>query len=795
MKNLSFSAAMRIVIVLLFINIPSLIFAQDDKCGTIVKPTDITGYRALRATSPVYTSQSTLVTEQSIPLYFWVILNSSGGGYTPPTPANLDDLIDKVNPFFNFPNNIKFKRCGVSYINDDNYFAYRSGLNKAYYNCNALNVYIVNSIGGNVPGFADFPWNPNNPASSEAISTDEPNNQIVLIKDVALFRDFNKSVFAHELGHAFGLFHTFHFAWDDQRREQVARIKCDAIQSPDDFRGDGICDTPADYGIDGDKAPSALQGNCKNSNCTPITCQAKDDSGTPLSPAYTNMMSYFAPFCRDRFTNEQQGVMDRALFNLPSRSFLLRSVAGVIETQCSTVAPLLNATVNMSVAYNSTANPTYIIPCKPYSTLTTETTNPPATTFNTCALNPGRSSTTNPERNYQQIATLNPVKNSDYRTGVSITDASLIQQHILDILPLNNSYKKVAADVDKSGEIDGADILFIKRLILGVIAVFPNNVGSWQFVPKYYLANTGFSSSFNTDPFTASYNTGSQTLAYLGTNTYLNSITLNLTTTSTTTTSNWSFNAIKMGDVNCNASLIMAARMAPNTLSNLDNKAVSLKSGKEVTVLIKTKYAGKISTFQTGFNFTNSAIQITSIEKGDFNSSNDVMDYIKLDKGEIRALWYNEKAKAKSFTGGVTIMKMKVKALKDISDLLAVLSLDDAVLQSEFYDDKNMLVTLPLTLEADVTNTPIANDAYSVKVYPNPFTNTVTLEVTSATKENANLTIVSAMGALLYNKKADLEVGVNTITIENTSTFPTGVLSYNLKFGNRTLNGTLNKAR
>jgi hypothetical protein len=196
-----------------------------------------------------------------------------------------------------------------------------------------------------------------------------------------------------------------------------------------------------------------------------------------------------------------------------------------------------------------------------------------------------------------------------------------------------------------------------------------------------------------------------------------------------------------------------------------------------------------------GFNFTNSAIQITSIEKGDFNASNDVMDYIKLDKGEIRALWYNEKAKAKNFTGGVTIMKMKVKALKDIADLLAVLSLDEAVLESEFYDDKNMRVTLPLTLEADITNAPIADDAYSVKVYPNPFTNTVTLEVTSATKENANLTIVSAMGALLYNKKADLEVGVNTIIIENTSTFPTGVLSYNLKFGNRTLNGTLNKAR
>lgn len=102
---------------------------------------------------------------------------------------------------------------------------------------------------------------------------------------------------------------------------------------------------------------------------------------------------------------------------------------------------------------------------------------------------------------------------------------------------------------------------------------------------------------------------------------------------------------------------------------------------------------------------------------------------------------------------------------------------------------------MELTLEADANNTPISNDAYSVKVYPNPFTNSVTLEVTSATKENAALAITSSVGAPIYNKRVALEVGINTITIDNTSAFPTGILSYTIQFGNRVLNGTINKSR
>jgi hypothetical protein len=603
----------------------------------------------------------------------------------------------------------------------------------------------------------------------------------------------NISTFAHELGHSFGLMHTHEFAGGSLTnpfREQVSRDL--TISANCSNTGDIDCSTKADYGPDGQYAPIELRGVCNNrDNCIGTLCVAKDNTGVPLGltqPDYRNIMSYHNPFCQPFFTAEQQVTMTKSLFYFASRSFLLRSVEGIVESQCSSPLALANANINVTIAYNAGAISTNVIPCQPNNFVTNTAGN-----FNTCGLNPGRDSLINAQRNYQQIATLTAVKNSDLFNGLTTFDVSLISQHILDITPFNNPYKIVAADVDNSGELDVSDMLYLRQLILRQRTTFPNGVGSWRFVPRYYLANAGFSSGFNTNPFTATYNNGPQSFTYLGANSYLNKVTLNLTTTSTAQ-ENWSFNAVKMGDINCTA-VNTAARMMPNRLTNLDNKAVSIKSGKEATVLIKAKYAGKISTFQAGFNFTNSAVQISSIEKGDFNSSNDAMDFVKQDNGVIRMLWYNEKAKAKNFTPGVTILKLKVKALKDIADLLSVLSLDNAVLESEFYDDKNLPIQMELTLEADGSNAPISNDSYSVKVYPNPFSNRVTIEVTSATKENAALTIVSAMGAPVYNKRVALEVGVNTIDIENTTSFPTGVLSYSIQFGNRTLNGTINKSR
>ncbi len=758
MKNLILIASRQAIAILLTLFYMSIVKAQapTSYCGHSLATPQMQAYIQQRNTPLPLMNQSLMGV--AIPIHFWIVRDNLGTNFAGPSIQQLDTWLSQVSLNFHFTNNNNFSRCGVTYLNSDIYTnlfsANYANLHQQYVNPNALNVYIVNNAQN--AGLAFYP-----------LASESLNKMIVIHKNYIS----NVSVLTHELGHSFSLLHTHEDCIFPSTREQVLRnpLNCEN-------KGDRLCDTPADYGPNGIELvyPPVFQASCNNDNCVNGTCLVKDDNNIPLQPDYTNFMSYHNISCQNHFSAEQQAEMNKTLYTNPTRSFLLTPgicqgapAYGTIEVQCPSVVAFQNANVNMT--YQNGASP-----CNTPSTLTNTYGE-----FISCNLNTANT------------LTINPTKNTDYLNGVSTFDISLIQKHILDIIPITDPYKLVAADVSNSGDLDAADILIIRQLILRTTTAYPN-MGSWRFIPKRYLQTPSFLSAFNTNPFTASIAYNGVTREYMTANSYMNSINFSLSSPDAAQNVTWSFAAVKMGDVSCNAS--GSLRIAPNRLVNATTP-ISIKSGKEATVLIKAKYAGKISTFQAGFKFTNSSLQVISIEKGDFNAANDLMDYIKQDNGDIRTLWYNEKAKAKNFNSGVTVLKLKVKALKDIDDLLSVLALDEAVLQSEFYDDTNQKIPMEMTLEADANNTPISDDAYSVKVYPNPFTNAVTLEVTSATKENAALAITSSVGAPVYSKRVALEVGVNTITIDNTASFPTGILSYTIQFGNRVLNGTINKSR
>lgn len=130
-------------------------------------------------------------------------------------------------------------------------------------------------------------------------------------------------------------------------------------------------------------------------------------------------------------------------------------------------------------------------------------------------------------------------------------DIILIRDHILNLVPLSNAYKMVAADANNSGTITTLDIVEIRRIILGITSDFPS--GSWRYLPQYCMLDPTFISEFDDDnPFDASWYS-----PVLRTNLkypdWLDKVNVVPSSSEAELIEPWSFQAIKVGDVNCSA--------------------------------------------------------------------------------------------------------------------------------------------------------------------------------------------------------------------------------------------------
>lgn len=86
---------------------------------------------------------------------------------------------------------------------------------------------------------------------------------------------------------------------------------------------------------------------------------------------------------------------------------------------------------------------------------------------------------------------------SDWVSGVDVGDIIAILYHVFEIEPLNG-YHQIAADVDKDGAITLEDARLVRDLIVGNIDQFPNTSSPWQFVAEQELENLGY--LFHRDP-------------------------------------------------------------------------------------------------------------------------------------------------------------------------------------------------------------------------------------------------------------------------------------------------------
>lgn len=620
---------------------------------------------------------------------------------------------------------------------------------------NAINVYV--STGGIVidgdsfAGVARYPWNAS------------PNNMIVLSSN-QLTSSF---LLAHELGHYFGLLHTFN----------------GVIQSPGDdcnTTGDFICETPIDPGTD---------GGC-SFGCIPDPCYIPnpDDASNPweFNPDRTNLMGYY--YCAPlNFVQEQLDVMSNFLFHSPFRQQLFNSQnlncmdfpyhkGYVVRPRIEDVNPSNESldpfrAVNVEYTLSGQSN----LLCDPSTgasgTFSTET----------CGLLPATGDITYGARRVDPFNT-----SYCYRNGVSTYDIVKITKHILNVQVFTSSYQYIAADVNNSGTVSTADIIKIKKLILGINDDF-EDVDSWRFIPAIALKDANFKSAFDIDPFTATWTapdgTSREYFATGGQKSYLDFVDVNTMNSIVTDEDIWSLYAVKSGDVSFSADVTNNADAS--CINELDDDGVTAlftetKASAEILsggittdeLLLASVSVGEFENmglegYQFSVNFDDDDLELVAIEPGDvaFSSEDFVVDYTGTG-ATIKTLWSNFKENPVNITKDVKFFTLVFKPKQNLNSMSGLVDFGEG-------EDMPDLVVVNGMEKLEIASLLVHFEKVNIKdfvikeAYGNPYAGSGNLHITLEMKEVKDVSILlqDEFGHSVMLDYENLVLGENDIEI------------------------------
>ncbi|MBA4853856.1 GEVED domain-containing protein [Emticicia sp. BO119] len=216
-------------------------------------------------------------------------LVSKSDGNKELSDSDINELMDTLNLHF-IDAKIQFYLCGgINYINDDASYKFNTQTENAFCKTqevtNAVNLYLVKEFADpNLGGYAYFP---NSNKATNRIFCAYKNRHDLITK-----------ILPHEMGHYFGLLHTFQDAGGGNYSELVTREE----KANCAYRGDLICDTPADpYG-----SISFSINNCE------FISDITDANGDYYKPQIGNLMSYFRG-CGNFFTPGQISMIKTGL--------------------------------------------------------------------------------------------------------------------------------------------------------------------------------------------------------------------------------------------------------------------------------------------------------------------------------------------------------------------------------------------------------------------------------------------------------------------------------------------------
>ncbi|KAA3631574.1 MAG: T9SS C-terminal target domain-containing protein, partial [Bacteroidetes bacterium] len=343
--------------------------------------------------------------------------------------------------------------------------------------------------------------------------------------------------------------------------------------------------------------------------------------------------------------------------------------------------------------------------------------------------------------------TVTPHLDENPLNGVTTFDLVLITKHILGIQILDSPYKMIAADVNSSGTITTADMIQLRKLILGIYTDFPNNT-SWRFVDADYVFPDATNPWYEEFPESRNINNLSEDMM------------------------SEDFIAAKIGDVNGSATpnVTVIEERNVNGLFTLQTEDLRLEAGEQYTVHFTAADLDEIQGYQFTMNFDRTALSFAGMEYGVAQAENFGLTYVE--EGMITSSW--NAANGQTLKGDEILFSLVFTAQLE-ANLSEVISIGSRITIAEAYNVTNELLDVAMSFNTE------ASVAGAFEVYqntPNPFAAETNIGYNLPEDAAVTITIQDITGRTIQVMHQDGMKGYNVVTLDAKTLGAAGTMYY-----------------
>ncbi len=253
-----------------------------------------------------------------------------------------------------------------------------------------------------------------------------------------------------------------------------------------------------------------------------------------------------------------------------------------------------------------------------------------------------------------------------------------------------------------------------------------------------------------------------------------------------------------MGDINFASCSDLTGKRLNNDREKRQLILPNLYAGSGDEFLIPVYITDFQNQLTLGLNlqFNPDYVELLDIENG-FLTEWDENDYsVSHDrKGMMTLIWFTMQKEGHSCADDKPLFYIKAKAIQDIKGLEPLVRLTYQRLENRMFavDGKQFDLSLKFVKDSMKKGALESDRTRPVSFYPNPFTESFTLELQSNKAERATIRLISIEGRILRTFEREVVKGFNRIGIENMEELPKGYIVYEIVIADEIFKGKILK--